>query len=409
MFTLDTPVAEQALALSRWEEMTSKLQEWFHNPDTEALRVALSVSISHYFKSDEPVWLMVLGPSGTGKTGVIMTALEKLPYTYQLDDLTPTTLLSGYQDRNEKANRRKDFSLLKNIGTVDDRSGIILMPDFTCFMSKRDEQRREIAGQLRRVYDGRLDRSCGAADKMTWEGKVTMVVAGTPEVERAWALMRDLGERFMQVRWARGNGVEQATIAMKQIGKEKVIKEMIREMASNFADPRQITNPIRQSSEAIGLRLIHMAEMIAILRGHVKRERFGGTEIIDVPTPEGPTRIAKALAQVARAHGTLFRKPEVDEEDFRVARRMGLDSIPPQRQGVIWTIANYDPQDYRIGYAQLVRLTPQVPPGAVLRATEDLEALGVLRIDAADRIEKTYEFTDNFRGLWEKALPITKL
>jgi hypothetical protein len=244
---------------------------------------------------------------------------------------------------------------------------------------------------------------------MRRQTKVTMVVAGTPEVERAWALMRDLGERFMQVRWARGNGVEQATIAMKQIGKEKVIKEMIREMASNFADPRQITNPIRQSSETIGLRLIHMAEMIAILRGHVKRERFGGTEIIDVPTPEGPTRIAKALAQVARAHGTLFRKPEVDEEDFRVARRMGLDSIPPQRQGVIWTIANYDPQDYRIGYAQLVRLTPQVPPGAVLRATEDLEALGVLRIDAADRIEKTYEFTDNFRGLWEKALPITKL
>ena len=403
--TLDVSV-EQATALDRWGDLSQKLHEWFYEPDLEALKVTLSCAIAHYFKEEDPVWLMVLGPSGTGKSSVIMTPLSALDEVYSIDDLTPTTLLSGYRDRTDKATKKKDYSLLHNIGTEADRSGIIIMPDFTCFMSKRDEQRKEIVGQLRKVYDGYLDRACGATEKMEWHGKVTMIVSATPAVERAWSMMRDLGERFMQIRWGRGNGVLQATAALRQIGNENRVKQMIKELTMKFVDSSTL-RPVLTNPEAIGMRLVHLAEIIAVLRAHVHRHRVGLTEVIDFPVPEGPTRIIKSMVQVIRAHATLMRKMDVDDADYRIGRRLGMDSIPPERLHIVKTLA--DSMDHRIGFAQLVRLTPEVKVGTLQRALEDLEALEVITIDSTESVEKTYQFTPNFVHLWTKAQPVINL
>jgi hypothetical protein len=129
---MNSPVAEagqvfQLQALDRWSELVNSLNSWFHKPDIEALEVALSTAISHYFKQDEPVWLMVLGPPGTGKSSTIMGALTSLHETYMLDDLTPTTLLSGWGSSARDPKKKRDCSLLNNIGTEADRSGILLM------------------------------------------------------------------------------------------------------------------------------------------------------------------------------------------------------------------------------------------------------------------------------------------
>jgi DNA-binding MarR family transcriptional regulator len=399
------PAVEQLQALDRWSSLVNYLQERFHKPDIEALEVALSVAISHYFKQEEPVWLMVLGPPGTGKTSVIMGALGCLQETYQLDDLTPTTLLSGWSEGKDKQGKRKrDCSLLNNIGIEGARDGILLMPDFTCFMAKRIEERQAIAGQLRRVYDGEYDRFTGMGDRLEWKGKVTMMVCGTPAVESAWALMRDLGERFMQVRWDRGDGVSQARAAAKQIGSERQIKAEIRRMTTGFVDWQTLV-PVLTPPSDIEDSVVYLAEIVARCRGHVKRET-GSKEILEVPEPEGPTRAMKALAQIARAHATLFRKTDVDRDDFRVSKRLAMDSLPPTRRKILETIANYP--DGQVGWANLVRLTG-VPPTTLTRNAEDLSALGILTIDSKDRIEKIYEFSEEFKEIWEKAIPILRL
>jgi Cdc6-like AAA superfamily ATPase len=400
-----TPQVEQLQALDRWSELINYLNEKFYKPDIEALEVALSVAISHYFKQQESVWLMILGPPSTGKTSVLMGALGALQETYQLDDLTPTTLLSGWSEGKDKQGKRKrDCSLLNNIGIEGARDGILLMADFTCFMSKRVEERQAIAGQLRRVYDGEFDRFTGMGDRLEWKGKVTMMVCGTPAVESAWALMRDLGERFMQVRWDRGDGISQARIAAKQIGSERQIKADIRRMTTDFVDYPTLT-PVLTHPSAIEESVVYLAEIVARCRGHVKRET-GSKEILEVQEPEGPTRAMKALAQVARAHATLFRKADVDQDDFRVSKRLAMDSLPPTRRKILESIANYP--DGQVGWANLCRLTG-VPPTTLTRNAEDLIALGILSVDAQDRVEKTYEFSEEFKEIWQRATPILRL
>jgi hypothetical protein len=391
-------------AIDRWSTLTNSLKQWFHKPDLEALEVALSVAISHYFKRDDPVWLMVLGPPGTGKSSTIMGALSSLQETYLLDDLTPTTLLSGWGAGSTKeGKRKKDCSLLNNIGHDGDRSGIILMPDFTCFMAKRVEERQAIAGQLRKVYDGEYKRMTGMGEWLEWQGKVTMMVCGTPAVESAWALMRDLGERFMQVRWGRGEGIEQAVKASGQIGSEREIKAGIRRLTQEFVDAATL-QPVLTNPSVIENGVVYLAEIVAICRGHVKREK-DHKEILEIPEPEGPTRIMKALAQVARAHATLFRKADVGDDDFRVSRRLAMDSLPPARRKILEAIANYP--DGRVGWANLVRFTG-IPPTSLTRNAEDLAALGVLQINV-DGVEKTYEFAKEFSEIWQKAIPILRL
>lgn len=391
--------------LDRWSELVNSLKGWFHNPDIEALEVSLSVAISHYFKLDDPVWLMVLGPPGTGKSSTIMGSLSSLHETYVLDDLTPTTLLSGWGGSPNKEGKRKhDCSLLNNIGIEGDRSGILLMPDFTCFMAKRLEERQAIAGQLRKVYDGEFKRMTGMGEWLSWDGKVTMIVCGTPAVESAWALMRDLGERFMQVRWARGDGIQQAVVASAQIGSERIIKSGLRRLTQAFVDASTL-KPILTNPQMIENGVVYLAEIIARTRGHVKRER-DGRDIIEVPEPEGPTRIMKALAQVARSHATLFRREHVTDDDFRISKRLGMDSIPPLRRKILETISNYP--DGEIGHANLVRFVG-APASTVNRAAEDLGALGILDVDSGGGIEKLYKFSKGFGEIWEKAIPILRL
>jgi hypothetical protein len=270
-------------------------------------------------------------------------------------------------------------------------------------MSKRVEQRQEIAGQLRKVYDGEMAKVTGMGERIHWQGKVTMVVCGTPSVEHAWALMRDLGERFMQVRWGRGDGISQAVKASGQIGTEREIKAGIRRLTQDFVDASTL-QPVLTNPSVIENGVVYLAEIVAICRGHVKREK-DHKDILDVPEPEGPTRIMKALAQVARAHATLFRKEDVDEDDYRISRRLALDSIPPTRRKILETIATYP--DRRVGWANLVRLTG-IPPTSLSRNAEDLSALGVLTI-VTEGVEKTYTFSEEFEGLWQKARPILNL
>ena len=382
--------SQELQAEARWNELENQLNDWFHEPDTEALRLALAVAVSHYFKSDDPVWLMILGPPGTGKTSVTITALSALEEAQMLDDLTPTTLLSGYKKGN---------SFLHQIGTPEDRSAIILMPDFGTFTSKRDEIKKEIAGQLRRVYDGEFDRATGAGQKLEWEGKVTLIVAATPAAERSWAVMRDLGERFMQVRWPRGDGVSQALQAHRQIGREKDIKRGVKDLTRKLVDTNTLT-PVMTPPEVVASGVVNLAEMIALLRGHVVREVGYKRDIVDVPQPEGPTRIMKSLAQVARGHATIFRRQEVTGQDFKIARRLALDSIPPVRKAILDEMI----RSGEIGWASLVRAT-ELPPSTISRNCEELEALGVLLVDE-NKVEKSYRLTDSFAELVTKAAPI---
>lgn len=337
----------------------------------------------------------------SGKTSVVIGSVLSMPGTYHIDTLTPNTFLSGFS----KGGANGNCSLLNSIGTEDDRSGIFAMAEFSSFLGLREDNRREIASQMRRIYDGYLDRATGVG-WLTWAGKITFIVAATSGAERTWNTMKDLGERFMAVRWAREDGVEQAKSAQRQIGHKNDIEARTRELVHAIvgvgAFPR--IRPDTLTNEEIDYKgIAYLSEIVALSRAKVERDRSWKREIVDEPEPEGPTRIMKALCQVAMGSAALMRRGRVDESDFLVSKRLAIDSIPPARWKVINTLRRN--ADALCGFAHLVRVTGMAP--STLNWTlEDLSALGIIYPQQEDVVEKTAQLTENFRVLLTGAKPM---
>lgn len=369
-----------------WESYTSHLKEWFYNPDIEAARITLAAVASHWHKDCDPCWLFILGPSSGDKTSVCINSLLDLPEVHMKGELTSKTFLSGYTGTAHP-------SLLHQIG-----SGILAFKDFTTFMSKRPEEQAEIASQLREIYDGKFVKDTGKGVTISWQGKITVIAAATPALERAWASRRDLGERFLQVRISRKDGIQQSEFAQRQRGKEEFISSTMRRLAKAFfqANP-PITNPPPQLSPNQMTRVAAMAELVSHCRGAVIRHPITNA-ICDLPQIENSGRMSKSLASMISNHAALFRRREVTEEDMDIGKRVALNTVPATRALII----DHIPLIGSMGTDRLQQLT-NLPDSTISFITGDLEALGVLRIIHNSVVANECSLHPVAKGLWGQA------
>ena len=368
-------------------ELQSFLEHEFYQPDLEAFRIALATVISHYFLETDPVWLFIVGSSGSAKTALAITALSALPNTHVISDLTSSTFLSGYGSGKK--------GLLHYIG----KHGILLWKDFTTLLSKKQETRDEIIAQLREIHDGRMVKFTGSSDMLDWAGKVTCIAATTQTVERAWAMHREMGERWVQVRWRSGDPVLTAEAAHRQAGHKRAIAEKIIQLTREFVDHGTLNQAALLSQSVINVSssgLSNLARLVSILRCTVVREKYG-KDIIDIPYPETPTRLMTAMAQVAKCHAILFRR-KVNTDDLKLSRRLALDTIPINRLKIFQSI----PDGADISQADLVRLSG-LPQPTVHYLSEELEALKVMEQSTVKQLETRIRFTDEFAELKQKA------
>lgn len=364
-----------------WTELQTHIRKWYSEPDLEALEIALCVYISHLFVNEDAIYLFVIGPPGTGKTGIVVSCLSALPSVHVLSDLTATTFLSGFAKGNPK------FSYLHRIAPQANPQAVLVFKDFTSFLGRREETRKELASQLREIHDGYFSRPCGSSAKtLEWRGKLTVIAACTPALERAWSVMRELGDRFLAVRWLRGDGIAMGLQAAAQIGREKDIRSEMHRLVSAVVNPTGMT--------AVGLpdatlfnQAAYLSELVARLRTNVIRDSNAYHDILIVPEPEGTSRLMKGVCQLARARATLFRKPQVTAEDFRVVQRALLDAIPLTRLKIFENLPDGAPLR-RVDLQDLTRL----PTGTLDRELEDLQALSIVR----EAGEHTWAFTDAF-------------
>ena len=384
-----------AAILKRWQALTTHLTTEFHKPDIEALEVALSAAAAHYCIQQDPVWLFVVGPSSSGKTSVVITALEGFGQdALTMGDLTPKTFISHFQGQGGKSK-----GLLHDIG----KHKILLWKDFTTFISKKDDDKLSIGSQLREIYDGKIVRHTGVGAEPEWEGLITIVAAATPAIERAWSIMRDLGERFVMVRWPYLGESEIARVANKQRGREREIAATTRRLTHEFIMPSRLMvrgnfGPL--PDETLD-RVISYAQLTARLRGHVIRDSHGSREIIDVPSIEESGRLSKTLGLLVSAHAALWeREPGLD--DLRIAKRVALDSIPERRRRVFECI----PDGSSISRMEVARLT-EIPPATVLWIAQELQALGVIELVTDGIGESMMSFTPKFARTKAAAFPST--
>jgi hypothetical protein len=369
-----------------WLAYTAHLNRWFYNPDIEAARITLAVATAHFHKDCDPVWLFVLGPSSGDKTSICINSLLDLPQVHMQGDLTAKTFLSGYTGTAHP-------SLLHQVG-----SGILAFKDFTTFMSKRPEEQAEISSHLREIFDGSFVKHTGKGIAIAWKGKITVIAAATPALERAWSSRRDLGERFLQVRISRKDGVQQSEYAQRQRGFEEHISSKMKDLARTFFQlTPPITSPPPRLSNSQMTRVASMAELVSHCRGSVPRHPVTNA-IVDLPQIENSGRMSKALASLISNHAALFRRTVIIEDDMSIGKRVALNSIPATRSLIIDTV----PITGSIG-SDVLQLQTGLPESTINYLVGDLEALGVLKVQHNEIVANQISLTSQVQRWWQAA------
>ncbi len=364
-------------APATWKKFTDHISKWYYRPDIEALEIVLSALCSHYTVDSDPIWLFLIGPSSSGKTSIAINAAKMLPNTHVVGALTSKTLMSHYQQGKD--------ALLNKIGS----SGILLFKDFTTFLSLREDEQRELTSQFREIYDGEMASNAGVPGFDLWKGKVSVLGVCTSSFERAWAFRREMGERFLQVRWPRVDSIRMAQFSASQRGRETEITHLTQQLGLEFCK----TNRLRKAQplpSALSDRLAYLSEMVARARGPVIRDTHGAREIIDIPPAEQNPRLHKSLELLVDTHSQLFQC----EPELRIALRVAQDSIPVVRGCILKCI----PDNASITHTEICTMT-RIPEATVRWNATELQALGIISKQEDAMGLTSYEFTPEYSEL----------
>ena len=355
-------------------ELIDVFARWLLIHDAAYLPILLGAILAHRFGGD-PVWLLIVAPPGGTKTEPLRS-LRGIPGFYALSELTPKTFVSGLEVPGGK-----DPSLLNRLQTE-----ILVFKDFTTVLSMKRDKRSVILSHLREIHDGQFRRDFGTGVTKIWNGRVSIVAAVTPALDRHYSIFSTLGERFMQVRWHRTD--EQAgEWAINQQGQGEEIRAALSRAVKGIFDAS--TNGVITLPPAMRTRVASLAEIVALARTHVGRNNYGNREIEYLPEAEANTRLSQGLAAIAKGIAALNRRNEVAEADLRDAFRVGMDCISDARRQLL--IAIIRGQDVE----QIA-----VPRTVRDRQLEELEALGLVEKDP------TWKVTQRAGKLLDTARPI---
>lgn len=323
----------------KWDALSKFLNEWYEKPDLNSLKIVLCTYIAHFELSDPPIYLFVNGAPGTGKTEIAIRAIEWLPHTNSISELSSNSFLSGFGEKT---------GILDNLKSGH---GVLTFPDFNNTILTQDPiKRNELVGQFRRIYDGKFSKKVGNKAKiLEWKGKASMIAAVTPNIEDYWALTRDLGERWLTVQWTSPESHDDEALrlyankAMNQIENKKSIhaqyKKLITSIMSDIGNGVKLENNNKYRDIITSLALI-----VEKSRVSVHREYQGGKYVV---TGKGQqqslSRTSQNLAAIIKSSTALRNSDTIDDQDINLAKKLAIDSIPTKRMNVLRHLINNFP------------------------------------------------------------------
>lgn len=361
--------------MSPLEECVETFRKWLHLPDVGTLYITLASVVAN-LTSGDPVWLLIVGPPGGGKTETL-NPLPALDYVHPTATLTVAALLSG-TPKKEVENGSKG-GLLRVIGDF----GIIVLKDFTSVLSMHREARAEILAALREIYDGEWTRHVGTGGGRTlhWSGKVGLIAGCTGTIDSHHAVMGSMGERFILYRLPTIDGDHQADVALDHVGEEATMRAELAAVVGKVLAGVDTDGPRPVLTAEDKDRLNRLANVATRCRSAIERDGYS-REIELIPEPEAPARFARVLLLLRNG---LLAIGVDDVTAWQVLTKAALDSMPAIRRQALDVIvngpwrpgANY-PYDNNPGTGDIAR-SAGYPERTMLRALEDLEAHGVVK------------------------------
>lgn len=350
-----------------------------------------------------PVWLMLVGPPGCGKTA-LLESLMMIPRTRALQEITGTgSLLSGTGQRD----KAKDATggVLREIGS----KGTLVLNEFTSILSMPYEQLNKLLAAFRMIYDGRYTRDVGAdgARKLTWgPGKIAAMAGCTESIDDAHKIMSDMGERWIFYRFPNSDGYQESLAASKQKQPGQA-RRNIQEIVSAFFDSLDLSwghdgGALRERRDLTineSTRIIALSTFATRCRSAVIRDPKDRT-VDRIPQAERSPRLTEVLTQV---YIGLEAVGLGEGDRWAVIAHLALDCMPQNRRKALDCIVNLHSIS-AVGSTHAARVgrevevtnrtiaelqgTCRISMSAVKRVVEDLDIHGI--------VERTREN----KGLW---------
>jgi len=332
-------------------------RRWLYLPDPSVLFAAAG-SIAANRMAGDPVWLLIVGPPGGGKSETIQ-AFGGLPHIHAASTLTEASLLSGTPKRERQDDTKG--GLLRVIGDF----GIMLLKDFTSVLSAQRDERARVLSALREIYDGSWTRHVGVDGGRTlhWEGRVGMLAGVTPTIDRHHGVMSAMGERFVFFRLPNVDVGEQARMAMAHAGRELAMRRELGEavqslMSGDLSHGRELSH---EESE----RLVSLSMLVVRGRSAVERDNYT-REIEMLGEPEAPTRIIVVLKRLLQGMEAIGCDTETA---WGVTTKVALDSMPQLRRQLLEFLED---ETDAVETGVLAEMA-QCPTTTTRRALEDLQ------------------------------------
>jgi len=343
-------------------------QRWLFLPEPAPLLVVLG-SVAANRMPGEPVWPLLVGPPGCGKSEILQAASGQ-PDVRAVSTITEAGLLTGASKRDWRTGAKG--GLLKEIG----KFGILVLKDFGSVLSMHPEKRAPLLAAFREIYDGRLDRVLGndGGRRLHWAGKLGLLGGCTEAIERHHAVMASMGERFVLFRMPQLDEMEQARRAIAEADHGDEMRAALRSAVDGLFASTCAPSPSDAVLAAISPRLIALSTLVARCRSGVERDGYT-RDIEVVPGSEAPGRLAKVLRLL---FGGLYAIGLTEEEAWGLVEKVGFDSMPVARRRIVdWF---RESPGRAVGVMALEEVTG-ISRSATYRHLKDLAAHDVVRND----------------------------
>ncbi len=366
--------------------------KWLWLPDTDHVVAALGAVAGNILEGD-PVWMLFVGPPGSGKTEAIQP-LARLPYVHQAATLTEPALLSGVPKKSTEADATG--GLLRQVGDF----GIILTKDFSGVLSMHRDQRSAVLAALREVFDGEWSRpvGTGGGKVLHWKGHAGLIGAVTPSVDRHSAVMGALGERFVLYRINDLTSEKKAERALANFGDERAMRDELAAAVEHVLEVVTVSQPAPLTADE-RLRLVKVASFAVKARTAVERDGYSRS-IATIPEFEHATRLAKQLAQLRAG---VLAVGAGEELAWRIVTKTALDSIPRLRWRVLVALRD---AEHPMKTSDLSEAT-DIPAKTIPEHLEDLALLRLIdreKVGAAANAPWVHRLAASVRDAWPETV-----
>lgn len=295
-------------------------QDW----DVQMLNVLLATASANRLRGD-PLWLMIVGGSGAGKTELIYS-LQGCGGHIISTITSEGALLSATSSKDKAA--EATGGILQVIGS----RGLLGIKDFTSILSMPAQTMRPaILAALREVHDGRWIRNVGTdgGRTLSWEGHLGIVSGCTTVWDTSHSAVATMGDRFVVCRIDTTDPDSRMAAgkqAMLNIGHEREMRRELEQAVGLVVGAIGPNTVIEEPSAPVYSHMLEACNIASKARTPVETDYQG--KVTYSHDPESPTRLTKSLMQMIR--GALAMELSLDDA-FDLALRCARDSIPPIR------------------------------------------------------------------------------